>query len=72
MRRGRLPVLKPHEVQRVLIGNGFQRTGGRGSHRKYEKGGLKVTLPYHSGRDIPPGTLNNIVKASGKSRQEFM
>jgi len=69
--RGRLPVFKHPQVERVLRRNGFRPTGGKGSHRKYEKGSLKITVPCHARKDIPPGTLNNIITRSGKSRDEF-
>ena len=71
MSGGRLPILKPREVVRVLERHGFEYVGGRGSHRKYKKGGLTVIVPFHPGDDIPPGTLNNIIKSSGLGREAF-
>lgn len=71
MPEGPLPVIKHPKVERVLRGNGFEWTGGKGSHRKYQRGRRRVIVPCHSGQDIPPGTLNNIVKSAGKSRDEF-
>ena len=71
MPRGRLPVLKHPRVERVLRGNGFEWTGGKGSHRKYERGERRVVVPCHPGRDIPPGTLDSIIEGAGKDREEF-
>jgi predicted RNA binding protein YcfA (HicA-like mRNA interferase family) len=30
-----------------------------------------VPIPYHS-TDVPPGTLNSIIRQSGLSREEFL
>jgi len=66
-----MPVVKHPKVERVLRSNGFEWVGGRGAHRVYRKDQRRVVLPCHAGRDIPPGTLGAIVKAAGKSRDEF-
>jgi len=71
MSNGPLPVCNSREVVRVLERNKFAWIGGRGGHRLYCKGELRVTVPYHGGRDIPPGTLHKIIAASKKSRDEF-
>ncbi len=72
MRKGRLPKLKAAEVERILLRHGFVCPRSKGSHRKYKKGSLTVTVPFHGrGGELPPGTLNNIIKSSGIPRKEF-
>lgn len=56
------------EVLRMLAADGWQEVPGRtkGLHIQFKhptKPG-KVTVPNHSG-DIPPGTLNSILKQAG-------
>ena len=56
------------EVLWLLTEDGWQEVPGRtkGSHVQFKhptKPG-KVTVPSHSG-DIPPGTLNSILKQAG-------
>lgn len=63
--------MKSARVERVLKANGFVWKSGKGSHRKYVKGQRTVIVPCHSGRDIPPGTLHSIIKASGLTRDDF-
>lgn len=51
---------------KVLRKDGWIEVGQRGSHLSLKhpiKPG-KVTLPMHSG-DLPPGTLNSILKQAG-------
>ena len=56
------------EVLRMLAEDGWQEVPGRtkGSHiqLKHPTKLGKVTVPSHSG-DIPPGTLNSILKQAG-------
>jgi predicted RNA binding protein YcfA (HicA-like mRNA interferase family) len=33
--------------------------------------GRRVTLPYHHGRIIPPGTLENILRQAGLTSDEL-
>ena len=71
MSPGRLPTLTPTDVERVLKANGFVLKSSKGSHRKYVKGHRVVIVPFHARSGIPPGTLHNIIKASGLSRDDF-
>ncbi len=51
---------------KLLEADGWVLKATVGSHRQYvhptKKG--KITVPMHRG-DIPPGTLNSIIKAAG-------
>lgn len=58
--------MKSSEVERVIKADGWQLVRQTGSHRVYrhpEKAGT-VVIPWHS-KDLPPGTLNNILKQAG-------
>ena len=65
--------LKPRQVEKVLLSNGFVIKRQTGSHRIYFK--LKksdlVIVPFHS-KDIPRGTLRSIIKKSGLEEEEFV
>ena len=56
------------EVLKMLHKNGWEEVPNRtkGSHvqLKHPSKPGKVTIPMHSG-DIPPGTLNSILKQAG-------
>lgn len=71
MSPGRLPTLNSGEVERVLKAHGFVLRSAKGSHRKYIKEGRVVIVPCHARDAIPPGTLHNIIKTSGLSRDDF-
>ncbi len=67
----RLPALK---VIRKLKRIGFFETHQRGSHvyLKSNDGMKTVTVPYHGSKDIPIGTLYNIVvRQAGLTVEEF-
>ena len=59
--------MKVREVIRLLQQDGWCHIRTRGSHRQFqhpEKSGT-VTVAGKLGLDIPPGTLNSILKSSG-------
>jgi len=63
---------RPHEVDRVLKRLGFERIRQTGSHGIYRHpDGRWTTLPFHTGRDVPKGTLRNIIKDVGITVEEF-
>jgi len=71
MSPGRLPMVKPRELIRVLEGMGFRllRKSG-GSHWQYEHpDGRRTTVPVHKGRDIGPGLLRKILRDIELSRE---
>ena len=61
----KLPPLKPQEVEKILLKNGFVLNVQHGSHRQYfnPKTKAHVTVPFHS-RDLAMGTLRSIVRQS--------
>lgn len=59
--------LKPVEMERVILDDGWYFVAQCGSHRQYkhpEKKG-KVTIPFHKGKDINPLTEKSIRKQAG-------
>ena len=70
---GRLPVLKPLEVVRLLIGLGFVEVRQRGSHKQFRHAdGRFTTVPYHKGRDISPVLLRQIASDIGLTPDQFL
>jgi len=71
----RLPMMKPRQVLRKLRKAGFVEIHQRGSHKvlkNYETGRM-VVIPMHKGRDMPRGTLYNIVVCqAGLTIEEFL
>ena len=55
------------EVIKLLKGNGWNEVRQSGSHKifKHPDNPNNVSVPVHSGKDIPKGTLNNILKTAG-------
>jgi predicted RNA binding protein YcfA (HicA-like mRNA interferase family) len=66
--------MKAHQVLRKLQRAGFVEVHRKGSHRvlkNYDTGRI-VVVPVHRGRDIPRGTLHNIiVRQAGLTIEEF-
>lgn len=59
--------LKPGEMERILLADGWVFYAQTGSHRQYKhltKPG-KVTIPFHKGREINPITEKSIRKQAG-------
>ena len=70
---GKLPVLKPREVCRILEGLGFGLVRQRGSHMQYRHtDGRGTTVPNHPGRDISPILLRQIARDIGMTAEEFL
>lgn len=58
-----LPLCKPKELKKVLktFGCSFHRNG-KGSHEIWQcENGRKTQIPVHPGKDIPTGTVKNIL-----------
>jgi predicted RNA binding protein YcfA (HicA-like mRNA interferase family) len=59
--------VKVREVIKLLEGDGWYQSRVRGSHRQFKhdsKAGT-VTVAGKASVDIPPGTLNSILKQAG-------
>jgi predicted RNA binding protein YcfA (HicA-like mRNA interferase family) len=69
----RVPVLKPREVIRALERLGFVEVRQRGAHRQFRHpDGRGTTVPVHSGRDIAPPLLRQIIKDIRVTLEEFL
>lgn len=54
------------QLEGLLRDHGFVHDRTSGSHRIYVKKGFPpISVPYHAGKDIKPGTLKNILKTAG-------
>lgn len=68
----RLPVVSARELERVLLGLGFERVRQRGSHVFYRHpDGRTTTIPHHKGRDIARPLLREILREVELSPDEF-
>jgi predicted RNA binding protein YcfA (HicA-like mRNA interferase family) len=59
--------MKVRDIIRLLERDGWYLKQTRESHRQYKhprKPG-RVTLPGHPNDDLPPGTLNSVLKQAG-------
>ena len=64
--------MKVREVIKLLQSDGWVLVGTRGSHRQFKhptKPG-KVTVAGKPSVDMPPGTLNNVLKQAGLKEEE--
>lgn len=59
--------LKPKEMEKIILADGWILKNQVGSHKHYthpNKPG-KVTIPFHPGKDINPITEKSIKKQAG-------
>jgi len=52
------------KIIKRLLSEGWELTGVRGSHHKFQREGASVIVP-HPKRDLPIGTARAIAKATG-------
>ena len=62
--------MKFSELVRLLEQNGFKLVREKGSIRYYAKPGVDklIRIDYHGSREVPTGTCEAILKASGLKR----
>lgn len=68
----KLPTLTPSELIKILLINGFIIDRVKGSHHILFNANnkLRVVVPMHK-KDLPKGTLYEIIKQSGLTIEEF-
>jgi predicted RNA binding protein YcfA (HicA-like mRNA interferase family) len=68
----KLPSLTPQKVIKILEKKGFILDRTKGSHRIYYHPDTKrrAVVPFHR-RDLPKGTLLEILRQAGISREEL-
>lgn len=66
------PSVKPRQVIKILNRKGFEYIRQSGSHASYRRDQPRatVTIPMHN-RDIPLGTLRDILAGAGIDEDEF-
>lgn len=69
----KLPLATGSEIVKTLRRAGFVFRNQVGSHviLKHPETQATVSVPVHSGRDVPPGTLRRILRDAGLTIQEF-
>lgn len=75
MNARRLPSLKAREVICALEKAGFVVTRSKGSHHRlvhHADPTRATTVSVHKGRDIPRGTLSDIIEQAGLTEDEFL
>lgn len=69
---GKLPRVTADKVIKVLEHIGFVQIRQSGSHIIFKnKKGVRVTVPYHSGKTLHPKLLKNIIKDADLSVDRF-
>ncbi|MBO7428735.1 MAG: type II toxin-antitoxin system HicA family toxin [Paludibacteraceae bacterium] len=53
------------DVVDLLLKNGFELKGQKGSHMKFEKEGKVVVVPNHGSKGIEKGTYHSILRQAG-------
>lgn len=68
----KLPRVNAADAVRVLEKAGFFLARQSGSHRIYKNAeGQRVTVPYHSGKELHPKILKNILRDADMTPEEF-
>jgi predicted RNA binding protein YcfA (HicA-like mRNA interferase family) len=69
----RIRQMNADDVERILAQYGFELVSQKGSHRKWRniKDQLQVIVPDHKGRDLPIGTLRNIMVSANIPETEW-
>jgi predicted RNA binding protein YcfA (HicA-like mRNA interferase family) len=71
----KLAGLNGRDIIRALQRGGFKLIRIRGSHHILRKSGAsrsKVIVPVHGARDVPPGTVQSIIKQAGLTVEQFI
>lgn len=64
--------LKPREIEKILLANGFEMNVSKSSHKQYfnPKTKAHTTVPFHS-KEVAIGTLRSIIRQSQLSIELF-
>jgi predicted RNA binding protein YcfA (HicA-like mRNA interferase family) len=62
----KLPRWTADEAERALFRAGFTLVRSKGSHRIYERSGVRVVVPYHAGKTLHPKVIRQVVDAIGE------
>jgi len=68
-----LPRVNASDAIRALEKAGFFLARQSGSHRIYKNAeGRRVTVPYHSGKELHPNILESILRDADLTTEEFL
>ena len=69
----KFPRVSAAEAARVLEKAGFFLARQSGSHRIYKNAdGRRATVPFHSGKELHPKVLKNILRDADLTAEEFL
>ena len=69
----KLPRVNASDAIRALEKAGFFPARQSGSHRIYKNAeGRRVTVPYHSGKELHPKILKSILRDADMTVEEFL
>lgn len=51
------------EAERLLFQHGFALNRTKGSHRIYQKGAVRVVVPFHGNRSLHPKIVKEVLEA---------
>jgi predicted RNA binding protein YcfA (HicA-like mRNA interferase family) len=67
-----LTVISAMKMSKILLRLGFQCIRQRGSHEFFRHpDGRATVVPMHKGRDLPRGTIRNILKDISITPEEY-
>jgi predicted RNA binding protein YcfA (HicA-like mRNA interferase family) len=68
----KLPRVTASEATRAVVKRGFVLSRQSGSHRIYKnERGIRITIPFHSGKILHPKIVKSILKDLKVSIEEF-
>lgn len=59
----KLPVIDSKQAEKMLLASGFVFIRSKGSHRIYEKGKIRMVIPFHSGKTLHPKIVKALIEA---------
>jgi predicted RNA binding protein YcfA (HicA-like mRNA interferase family) len=59
----KLPVIDAKEAEKLLLKAGFVFIRSKGSHRIFEKGKVRMVIPYHTGKSLHPKIVKDLLSA---------
>ena len=69
----KIPVITPQKIIKILKKKGFILDRTKGSHHIYYHAETKkrIVIPFHK-KDLPKGTLHEILRQAGLNKEEFI
>jgi predicted RNA binding protein YcfA (HicA-like mRNA interferase family) len=57
----KLPVIDAKQAEHLLFNSGFVFVRSKGSHRIYEKGKVRMVIPFHAGKSLHPKIVKELL-----------